>query len=221
MKKFLAIAFSVLALTGVALAEGGDESGSASQPATAFVRVPITVIGFQPMLLGDIERGMTNESVQQHAGFKVIADEGDLINVSVNGGQDILLNALHSVVSSEQPSTNGPDDYINDVNGQPDVLSSQIWVTPALMYRFVDDDFDNAVIWDLPTWTARPGYCDTQVDGYHCIPDSPPPAGVGPGMGQINVYVGGTFSTTEDQQRGAYEGDVVLEASYEVLGEEA
>jgi hypothetical protein len=212
MKTFLSIAISAFALTGVAFAQ--SESDFDTQPAHAFVRVPIDVIGIRPMLLGDIERGMENEPVQQTALFKIIADEGDLINVNVNGNQGILLNVLHSVVSSEGETTNGPDDYINDLNGQPDQPSSTITVWPNLMYRFVDNDEEHAVVWGLPTWTARPGYCDYQGNPpvQYCIPDPTP--GLSPGMGQINVFVGGTFSTTEDQQRGAYEGDCTLYAEY-------
>src|SRR5688572_13737936 len=88
MKKFLVFAFSVVALSSVAFAQESDE---ATQSAFATVRVPIDVIGVRAMILGDIYRNECN-TMQQSAEFLIHADNGDLIDVVINGGGPIVLN---------------------------------------------------------------------------------------------------------------------------------
>jgi hypothetical protein len=217
MKKFFALAVSALALTGIASAQGADSYNEGDfdvVAATAYVRVPLDVMGIRDMNLGTLERGMSEQGVEQTAQFKITGDEGDLIWVQVNGGEPIVLYALHdaaaAAAAADNPTTEGPDGYNNDVNGQPNQASSMITVTPELRYRFVDNDEEHALLWDLPTWTARNGYEDTQEDGI-----TRGISGLPVGIGQVNVYVGGTFSTTEDQQRGAYEGEIELQSWYD------
>lgn len=212
MKKFLVFALSAFALTGIAFAEGTEEDQE-SMAATAFVEVPIEVEGVRDMQLGVLTRGLSNQEigVGETAQFRIKADEGDNIYVEVNGGGDIVLNALHGQVDSEGDPTDGPDDYFNDQNGVAGTAPSMITIAPiTIRYRFVENDEEHAVLWGLPTYTANDSYCDTQADAIErCVPDLPP------GIGQINVYVGGFYSTTEDQQRGEYEGEVTLRAYYE------
>jgi hypothetical protein len=210
MKKFLAFAFSVIALSSVAMAQ--SESAEATEPALANVLVPITVDGVRPMLLGDLVRSMDSTPVLQSAEFYVRADDGDLLMMHVNGGQYITLQALHTQVTEEpdQEPTLGPEDYQNDQNGHEDALSTEITVVPQLWYRFIDNDEQNKVTWGLPTWTAGNGYCDEPDGIERCIL----PGTLPPGIGQIHVYVDGKFTTRDDQQRGEYVGDVTLSVEY-------
>jgi hypothetical protein len=214
MKKFLAFALSALALTSVAFAEGSEED-SETQSVTAFVEVPIDVVSIRSMDLGTLERGDEGCVAEgQTAQFRVFADEGDNIWVEVNGGDPIVLHALHGQVDAQgNPTTLGPDQYDNDQNGHADQPSSMITIVPSLRYRFVNDDEAHALPWDLPTWVANDTYCDTQDDNItRCI-------GVGSlgccAMGQINVYVGGCYTISDYQQRGLYEGEVTLRAFYD------
>jgi len=217
MKKFIALAFSAVALTGAAMAQGGpdsyNESGEATVDARAFVRVPIEVVGLEDMDLGTLMRG-DQDTVVNKALFKVYADEGDLIHVWVNDGEDIVLTSLHdaeaTAAAADDPDTEGPDGYLNDANGQAGAPTTMITISPVLRYRFVDNDEPHSLLWDLPTWTARNGYTDIQ-DGDLYGPITGLPAGIG----QVNVFVGGEYEIAEDQQRGAYLGEITLTAWYD------
>lgn len=216
MKKFLVFAFSVLALNGVAFAEGEDDTET--QSVTAFVEVPIDVISVREMDLGTLSRGEEG-CVEEGstAWFKVTGDEGDNVWIEINEGGPIELLALHGAVDAQgNPTTMGPDQYANDQNGQPDGMwdggpTSKIIIEPSVRYRFVDNDEAHALPWDLPTWLANNSYCDTQADNIlRCV--TPLPCC---GMGQINVYIGGCYEINDAQQRGLYEGEVTLHAYYD------
>jgi hypothetical protein len=203
MKKFIALAACAIALTGTAFAQS---EASASSSAEAYVDVPITVVATRDMDIDDLTRGMANYCIPQGqtAEFNIMGDDGD--EVAISWTNPLILHADHIVVNSEGDPTDGPDDYVNDQNGTGP--NAEIHINTTAMYRFVNDDEDNSVPWGNPTWLANDSYADVQSDGPHSMHDLPP------GMGQINVYIGGCLSTSEEQQRGLYHGDLTLTAWY-------
>jgi hypothetical protein len=201
MKKFFALAFCALAITGTALAEGG----SATATIEGTIEYPAQIsaernIDFGLIYRTDVPQDIEIDAVGQTARFYITGDVGDLVNIFYDDA--VTLYGDHATVTA-MTAANEEHEYQGDIN------TNEMTFTTRAYYRFVTEDEAHRVLWFLPTWLAGDDYCDIQDGTEWCISEE-----LDPGVGQINLFVGGTLHVTDDQQRGNYMGEINASVAY-------
>ncbi|HVZ39045.1 MAG TPA: DUF4402 domain-containing protein [Candidatus Kapabacteria bacterium] len=196
MKKFLSLAALAIVTCGAASAQTGMGvyGSSASATVSGTVTFPVTIARWHDLTLGTILRtnAAQNRSVDPHdatnaAHFKVLGDAGDLVNLTLDG--TVTLTNDHVTTTGES---------VADGN------TNTIMLTTVRTFRYVDGDQAGSTTWHTPFALAGNGYSD----GGGSI------SGLDPGQGQMNVYVGGTYTIAADQQRGNYTGMLNASVAY-------
>jgi Domain of unknown function (DUF4402) len=196
MKKLIAIAAMALIATSAAFAQTGMGVYGCSATATVSgtVLYPVHIARLHDMTLGTILR--TNVA-QNHAvdprdaanaaRFKVLGDAGDLVTLALD--PTVTLTSDHIQTTGESVADNN---------------TNTILLTTTRTFRYVDGDQSGSVTWHVPFALAGNGYSD----GGGSV------SGLDPGQGQMNIYVGGSFTIANDQQRGNYSGLLNASVAY-------
>jgi hypothetical protein len=196
MKKFLAFTAIAILASGAAGAQTGmcKYGSSATATVTGTVLYPVQIARLHDMTIGSILRTSTaqNMSVDPHdvanaARFKVLGDAGDLVNVTLD--PTVTLTSNHVATTGESVVDNNTNTLV---------------LTTSRTFRYVDNDQAGSVLWHTPFALAGNGYSD----GGGSV------SGLDPGQGQMNIYVGGTFTVANDQQRGDYSGLLNASVAY-------
>jgi len=196
MIKFLAFAAMAIVASGTAFAQTGMGAYGSTATATVSgtVLYPVTIARLHDMTLGSVLRTSSaqNLSVDPHdvanaARFKVLGDAGDLVNITIDN--TVLLTSNHVQTTGESVADNN---------------TNTITLTTTRTFRYVDNDQAGSVIWHTPFALAGNGYSDGG-GSISCL-DA--------GQGQMNVYVGGTYTVANDQQRGNYSGLLNASVAY-------
>lgn len=209
MKKFLAFAVCAAAAVGTS---ASAQQLSATADVVGTVEYPANIEWRRDLDFGEILRTAVPQTIEingggntvggtgQTAHFYITGDVGDLVNVFFD---DIVeLEGQHQTVVAMFSDEVTPHYYQGDVNTNMMTLETHGW------FRYVTEDEQNKVDWFLPTWLAGDDYYDDHANGHWEVSEDLPP-----GVGQINLFVGGTLNVADDQQRGEYIG--VLNASVE------
>lgn len=196
MKTILAIAaLAILACTTTFAQTGmGAYGSSATATVTGTVLYPVKIARLHDMTLGTILRTSSaqNRSVDPRdpanaARFKVLGDAGDLVSLTMD--HTVTLTSNHIQTTGENVADNN---------------TNTIVLTTTRTFRYVDGDQAGSVTWHVPFALAGNGYSD----GGGSV------SGLDPGQGQMNIYVGGSYTIANDQQRGDYSGLLNASVAY-------
>lgn len=201
MKKFLALALAVAATSSAAFAQTtvGSYGSSATALVSGSVTYPVYITRQHDMNLGTTLRtavaqnlSVSPNDMANAAAFKVKGDAGDLVTMTLDA--TVTLTSDHVTL----PGAPGAPHNVTDAN------TNTIVLTTNHKERYVDNDQAGAVTWYTPFSLASNGYSD----GGGTV------SGLDPGQGQMNVYVGGTYTIANDQQRGNYSGLLNASVAY-------
>lgn len=201
MKKLLAAALAVVAMSSAAFAQTtmGSYASSATATVSGTITYPVYITRLHDMTLGTILRTGTAQNLSispndatRAAAFKVKGDAGDLVTLTLDG--TVTLTSDHIPLAGAP----GAPHNVTDAN------TNTIAVTTSHKERYVDNDQAGAVTWYTPFALASNGYSD----GGGTV------SGLDAGQGQMNVYVGGTYTIANDQQRGNYNGLLNASVAY-------